>query len=137
MDMSYCLITPLQLSNCYYCKLKEDKIWVVDTLKTRSMRTCQLEYKKELQKEGKGSHDGATSLNSGCSIMLWFDNKPVKLALNSKFVNKMDLTQSWRTKIERQKRTICLTLPSHCNIRSTKVIDCMSEYFIKFWLYQP
>ena len=59
------------------------------------MRTCKLKSEKELKKEGRGSFDGSVDLNSGCCIILWFDNKPVQLASNYIFIDPVDSVQRW------------------------------------------
>ena len=75
-------------------KLREQKIWAVETLRTDRRRTCKLKSEKEL-KEGRGSFDGSVDLNSGCCIVRSFDKKPVQLASNYVFIDPVNSVHGW------------------------------------------
>ena len=62
------------------------------------MRQCKLKTEKELKKEGRCSFDGAIDLNSGVSIVRWYDNKQVQLASNFSYIDPVGTVTRWSKK---------------------------------------
>ena len=58
-------------------KLKEWGIWAVGTIRQYRMRRCELKGEEVLKNEGRGAFHAAVDLNSGLTIVRWFDNKQV------------------------------------------------------------
>ncbi len=79
-------------------KLKEWGMLAVGTLRQNRMKGCKLKSENDLKKEGRGSFDGAVDLNSGLTIVRWFDNKVVQLASNYAFTSPVGSIERWSSK---------------------------------------
>eukprot|EP00795_Rhopilema_esculentum_P010818 gene10818-biopygen13266 len=62
------------------------------------IRGCELKGEKELKKEGRGAFDAAVDLNSGLTIVRWFDNRQVHVALNYAYNEPVEAVRRWSSK---------------------------------------
>ena len=79
-------------------KLKEWGMWAIGTLRQDRMRGCTLKSEKELKKEGRGAFDASGDLNSGITIVGWYDNRQVQFASNFAHIDPLDDVQRWSGK---------------------------------------
>ena len=90
-------------------KLKEWGIWAVGTMRQDRMRGCELKEEKVLKKEGRGAFDAAVDLNSGLTIVRWFDNRQVQFASNYAYTEPVEAVRRWSSK---EKKHIDVTRPA-------------------------
>ena len=81
-------------------KLKQWGICAVGTIREDRLRGCNevLKSERELKKEGRGSFCGAVDLNTGITVVRWYDKKLVQLASNYTFTHPTDVVQRWSKK---------------------------------------
>ena len=79
-------------------RLKEWGMFAVGTLRQNRIKGCTLKTENELKKEGRGSFDGAVDLNSGLTVVRWYDNKMVQLGSNYAFTEPVETVRRWSTK---------------------------------------
>ena len=90
-------------------KLKEWGIWAVGTMRKDRMRRCELKAEKVLKREGRGSFDAAVDLNSGLTVVRWFDNRQVQFASNFAYTDPVEEVRRWSNK---EKQRIDVTRPA-------------------------
>ena len=80
--------------------MKQWGISAVGTIRQDLIRGCDevLKNEKELKKDGRGSFCGAVDLNTGITIVNWYDRKIVQLASNFLFTHPIDIVQRWSSK---------------------------------------
>jgi len=55
--------------------LKSSKIFATATFRSSRLQGCPLESDKDLKKQGPGSFEYRTDVNTGLHVVKWFDNK--------------------------------------------------------------
>ena len=84
-------------------QLKSSGISATATFHTNCLKGCPFASDKELKKEGRGSYDYRTNVNSGLHIMKSYDNKYVHLASTFSGVNAIGLVKRWDSKAKNHK----------------------------------
>ena len=81
-------------------KLKQWGICAVGTIRQDRLRGCSevMKSEKELKKEGRGSFCGAVDLNTGTTVVRWYDKKLIQLASNYVYTHPTDVVQRWSKK---------------------------------------
>ena len=81
-------------------KLKQWGMCAVGTIRQDRLRGCSdvLKSERELRKEGRGSFCGAVDLNTGITVVRWYDKKLVQLASNYAYTHPTDVVQRWSKK---------------------------------------
>ena len=76
-------------------KLKKWGMCAIGTIRQDRLRDCRkvLKSEAELKEEGRGSFCGAVDLNTGTTIVRWYDKKLVQLASNYSFTHPTDVVQ--------------------------------------------
>ena len=72
------------------------------TIRVNRLKNCPLRNTKELQKDGRGSIDYRSDVNSGIIIVKWLDNGPVHLVSNFVGVEPFSAVERWSS--EHKKR---------------------------------
>ena len=83
-----------------FSKLKQWGICAVGAIRQDCLRGCSdvMKSEKELKKEGRGSFCGAVALNTGTTVVRWYDKKLVQLASNYVYTHPTDVVQRWSKK---------------------------------------
>ena len=78
-------------------KLKQWGMCAVGIICQGHLRGCSdvLKSERELRKEGRGSFCGAGDLNTGITVVHWYDKKLVQRASNYAFTHPTDVVQRW------------------------------------------
>lgn len=84
-------------------KLKSSGIFTTATFRTNRLKGCPLASDKELKKEGRGSYDYRTDVNSGIHVVKWYDNKCVHLASTFSGVGTSGFVKRWDSKRKSHK----------------------------------
>ena len=84
-------------------QLKSSGIFKTTTFRTNRLKGCSFASDKELKKEGRGSYDYQTDVNSGLHVMKWYDNKCIHLALTFPEVNATGSVKQWDSKAKNHK----------------------------------
>ncbi len=81
-------------------KLKKWGMCAVGTIRQDRLRGCDevLLPENELKKKGRGAFCGAVDLNTGVTVVRWYDRKLVQLASNFLFTHPTDIVQRWSRK---------------------------------------
>ena len=95
-------------------QLKSIGILSTATFRTNRLKGCPIASDKELKKEGRGSYDYRSDVNSGVYVIKWHDHKCVHLASTFPGVGATGTLKRWEAK---GKSYIDVPLP-----------DMMSDY---------
>ena len=73
-------------------QLKEMKILTIATIRMDRIKGCPLVAEKDLKKQGRGSTCYMVDLNSGITVLRWFDNKCVQIAtISYRYANHSEM----------------------------------------------
>ena len=87
--------------------LNSFKIFSTATFRTNLWNGCALLTEKDLKKQGRGSFDYRTDVNTGLHLVKWFDNKCVHLALAFSGVKGEKTVQRWGSKKKQHIQVQC------------------------------
>ena len=79
-------------------QLKSIRILSTATFRTNRLKVCLIASDKELKKEGRGSYDYRSDVNSGVHMIKWHDHKCVHLASTFSRLAATGTVKRWDTK---------------------------------------
>ena len=87
--------------------LKSFGIFSTATFSTNRLNACPLSTEKDLKKQGRGSFDYSTDVNTGLHVVNWFDNKCVHLASTFTGMKAEKTVQRWDSKKKQHIQVQC------------------------------
>lgn len=109
----------------------DKNICAVGTIRGNRVKDCPLLSNKALEKQGRGTLDHRTDLNSGITITKWVDNKTVLVASNYVQVHPMDTIKRWDKASNTRKDITCpqIVKAYNKNMRGVDLADMLLSIY--------
>lgn len=79
----------------------EMKIQTTGTMRSNRLHHCPLDSEKDLKKQGRGSSDEFTDMNSNVTMIRWLDNRAVTMASTYLDTTPKDTVKRWDSKAKK------------------------------------
>ena len=88
---------------------------IVATIRSDRIKSCPLSCEKDLKKKGRGTHVYRTDLNSGMSVLRWYDNKSVQMCSNYSDPAPTSTIKRWDRKENKEIEISCPSVVAEYN----------------------
>ena len=95
--------------------LKSSKLFTTATYRANRLQGCPLALDQDLKKQGRGSFDYLTDVNTGLHVVKWFDNRCVHVASTFSGVKAEKEVQRWDGKQKNYVKIKCPDMVSCYN----------------------